>query len=631
MIRARTLGVLELSADEGDVPAELYWRKNSALLVYLALSPDRTRTREHLCGLLWPDKPDAAARHSLNEALRTIRRAVGEDRVESDARQIRLSSDAVALDVEALDGALDEEAWDRVSTLVGTTFLEGFGVPDASPFEDWLAAQRRVWRSRSVHALVACASVRLAAGRVKEGAELGERAQALDPFSDLAAQTVIRAAALAGDRGEALSAYESFARRLRDELGAEPAAETQRLVDRVRRERTWRLPAALEEVEAAGDRLAFLGREHELLRVLEAWSRGRAAGRASLVSIQGEPGVGKTRLLEEAAGRVRLDGGAVVGIRAVAADRDIPCSGLLGLCRGGLAAVPGVWDAPPAALAAIAGELPEWRERFADVVGDAEPCPVPRAFSDLVWAATTEQPVFLFVDDAQWLDAASRGALALLLRDLKRRPLVLALAAGTGATEVFDELATGLRGESEPVYVNVSRWDRDTCDELVAAALPEYEPAERARLVRRIVVDSAGLPLLAVELVQAIRHGLELESGEIRSAWPHTDRTLEDTLPGELPDAVRAAVRVRFRKLTETARSLLAAASLAGERFDPGAVAGRVGLSADERDAALDELEWQRWLQSEPRGYAFVGRIVRDIVSEDLLTPGQRRRWSGES
>ena len=75
--------------DGAPPPAELLWKKNLALLVYLALSPRQTRSREHLIGLLWGDKPESAARHSLNEALRVLRRAVGEGALQTDATTIR--------------------------------------------------------------------------------------------------------------------------------------------------------------------------------------------------------------------------------------------------------------------------------------------------------------------------------------------------------------------------------------------------------------------------------------------------------------------------------------------------------------------------------------------------------------
>jgi hypothetical protein len=59
----------------------------------------------------------------------------------------------------------------------------------------------------------------------------------------------------------------------------------------------------------------------------------------------------------------------------------------------------------------------------------------------------------------------------------------------------------------------------------------------------------------------------------------------------------------------------------------PAATLGRaVGLGADETALALDELEWHRWLVSEPRGYSFVARIVRRVVERDMVTPGQRQR-----
>ena len=75
MITCRTLGPLAVTVDGAEAPPELLWRKNLGLLVYLARSPRRTRSREHLIGLLWADKQDASARHSLREAVHVLRRS----------------------------------------------------------------------------------------------------------------------------------------------------------------------------------------------------------------------------------------------------------------------------------------------------------------------------------------------------------------------------------------------------------------------------------------------------------------------------------------------------------------------------------------------------------------------------
>src|SRR5438270_108341 len=82
----------------GPAPPEVLRRKHLALLVYLALSPNRRRTRAHLVGVLWPETGDARARHSLNEAIRRLRAHVGESRLGSDGDSILLRVDALAVD-----------------------------------------------------------------------------------------------------------------------------------------------------------------------------------------------------------------------------------------------------------------------------------------------------------------------------------------------------------------------------------------------------------------------------------------------------------------------------------------------------------------------------------------------------
>ena len=57
------------------------------------------------------------------------------------------------------------------------------------------------------------------------------------------------------------------------------------------------------------------------------------------------------------------------------------------------------------------------------------------------------------------------------------------------------------------------------------------------------------------------------------------------------------------------------------ERLGKGA-----GLDGGKLDIALDELEWQRWLTADARGYSFVARIVRDVVGRDMVTEGQKQR-----
>src|SRR2546428_216221 len=148
----RVLGPLRVTVAGADAPAELLWRKHVALLVYLARSPRKSRTREHLIGLLWSDRDERQARHSLSEALRVLRRALGEEGVVADVDQVRLAPDAVALDCDRFTELCQRGEWIAAAALVDGEFLEGLAIPEANDFENWLAAERALWRARALDA-----------------------------------------------------------------------------------------------------------------------------------------------------------------------------------------------------------------------------------------------------------------------------------------------------------------------------------------------------------------------------------------------------------------------------------------------------------------------------------------------
>ncbi len=626
MILCRILGPVEVSVDGQSAPAELLWRKHLALLIYLARSPRKARTREHLIGLLWNDKPEAAARHSLNEALRVIRRVAGDGTVETDAGQIRLGPEAVELDTDRLDTMSAARDWEGAADLIAGEFLEGFGVPGASDFEDWLATERAMWRQRSVAVLAGHAEGLLARGDLHTAAEASTRALTLDPGSDNAVRALMRSLALAGDRSGALTRYESFAKYLEASLGAQPDAETRALAQRIRRERVWHragVPPTEDEVESR--RTPLIGRERELERILGAWSGCRGERRAACAVVLAEAGLGKTRLAEEALARARLEGAAVAAVRGVEADTGEPWSGVIGLARGGLLDAVGIAAAAPESLAALAARIPEWAERFAAAVRGVEALPLGRAMREILRAVGQEQPVFLVLDDAQWLDRDSLLALGAALRDLAASPIFVVFAATpTPPRDELDDLRSRLGRDLPGVAVDLGPLTSEHLRALSRWALPSYSEAEIDRLARRVATDSAGLPLLAFELLHAVRLGLDFR--ESPGAWPEPFRTLDQSLPGNLPDAVVAAIRINFRRLSANAQRVLIAAALVGGRV-PGELIGRgSGLAGDDLLNALDELEWSRWLTSEGRGYSFIARIMGQVVARDMVTPGQRAR-----
>ncbi len=626
MIACRLLGPVEVTVDGAPPPPELLWRKNLALLVYLALSPRGLRTRDHLIGLLWGDKEASAARHSLREAVRILRQSLG-DALESDSNQVRLAARAVAADTDDFERHTQAGEWDRAAALVAGDFMEGFGVHDASPFEDWLTVQRATWRARAADAVCRFADACLQHGQTMPARTAARRAVALEPLSERAIQTLMRAEALAGDRGAALAAYGRYHDLVLRETGVAPTAA---MTDLARRIETMRGPAPPRS--SGGDarrlwarRAPLEGRERELAALDTLLGRVIKGRHPAVAVVAGDLGMGKTRLLEEVTRRAVLAGATVASTIAVRADREDGWSILRGLARDGLDAAPGVAAAPASALAALAHEIPAWADRFA-TARRAAPTGMGRAFREIVTAVCQETPVLLAVDEAHWADSDSLGDLQALVRDLAAAPLLLLLTTATSVEQpLLDDLRAAIGQTVDGLALQLESLSPDALRALAAWALPEYDPDQLDRLTRRVTVDSAGFPLLAVEMLHAVTLGLE--PGDVASgAWPAPQRTLDETLPAELPDAVVAAVRVGFRALSPTAQQVLGALSVLPDRAEESLIAAAVGLDRQVLRDALDELEWHRWIVSDARGYTFVARIVRHIVAADMLTDGQKRR-----
>jgi DNA-binding SARP family transcriptional activator len=625
MIACHTLGPVELSVDGGPAPPELMWRKHLALLIYLARSP-RGRSREHLVGLLWPEKPEAAARHSLTEAIGVLRRHLGETAVDASVKLVRVAPDAVHLDADQLETLAASGEWEAAAGMIAGDFLEGFSVPGASAFDHWLETERSAIRNRSVEVLTNYADLLIRQGQASEAVSVALRALALDANSERALRSTMKSLVLAGDPAGAVERYERFCSHLKQELRTAPGLDTQALAERIRHERPVR-PALLPKTKT-GDgllRLPLVGREAELSRLLDAADAARLGRHAAVLVIEGDSGTGKTRLSEELLARLRLDGAVVSCVRAVEADQAEEWSGVIALARGSLVQAPGVAAAQPSALMTFVGLLSEWRERFPALPQDGPTLSPGRALSEILRAATDEQPVALAVDDAQWLDHASSLSLLAMLRDLASAPFLIVLATDRHpARAELDEVRTRLGRDLHGTAVRLSPLGTSTLTSLARLTLPTFSSDEIERVVRRVAIDSAGLPLLAVELLQAVANGLDLR--DTPGAWPEQFKTLDQTLPGELPDTVVAAIRIEFRRLTPTGRQVLSHAAVLGDRIAPELLSRVVGLPADELTPVLDELEWHQWLLCEPRGYSFLARVVQQVIARDMLTPGQRQR-----
>jgi predicted ATPase len=365
-----------------------------------------------------------------------------------------------------------------------------------------------------------------------------------------------------------------------------------------------------------------VGRARELSALIEICESARGSASAAVAVIYGTDGAGKSRLLDETASRVRLDGGQVAAARAVAGD-ELEAGGTLVALALTLVGAPGAPAADPGALAAFAAREPAWRERFPGVT--STPMPPLDAAAAVIRAVAEETLLLLAVDDAHHVDRASLQSLSRLLRDLAARPLVLLLATlDAPRIEEIDLLAAHAGRDGPGGTFHLAPLDQTAIGELAAAFLPAWPEDGRERLVRRLTHDGAGLPLLTTALLEAVRAGMELRADH--TPWPAPLHTLTATLPGEVPDSVSEAVRLVFRRLGEDSQQVAAAAAVLAKRVDVDALAAGTALPVRAVETALDDLERRGWLVWDARGYSFAARLAREIIARDLLTPGQHRR-----
>lgn len=213
--------------------------KGRALLAYLALNADRGHAREPLATLLWGDRGDEQARHSLRQCVLSLRKALGDDDASllvSEGDRLRLDAGAIALDVrdfERLAAAGTREALEGAAALYGGGLLEGESVR-ADDFEAWLAAERSRWRNLAVDVLGRLANLRAEAGETAAAIDTAQRLLILDPAHEEGHRALMQLYDRAGRRTEALRQYRVCEEAIRRELDAEPEPETVRVYEQIR-------------------------------------------------------------------------------------------------------------------------------------------------------------------------------------------------------------------------------------------------------------------------------------------------------------------------------------------------------------------------------------------------------------
>src|SRR4051812_26342453 len=275
------------------------------MLAYLAVR--REARRDELVDLLWGEVNETNAKNAFRQALHRLRSALGEELLPMDRDRVELNVDGgLETDRDAFANALDRGAIAEAIDAYRGDFLDGFQLGEPV-FDGWVDAERTRLKSRFQIALREGAEVSLSAGRWLEALQYVQRLTTIAPYDEGAALLEANVLVAAGRGYEALMSLRRHVQVLKDQLDLQPSSKLREMISRIERADANREPSAATRSRE----VAFVGRELEIATLMSL-ARGMAAEHGATVTIQGRPGIGKSRLVAEFIGRARALGPLLV-------------------------------------------------------------------------------------------------------------------------------------------------------------------------------------------------------------------------------------------------------------------------------------------------------------------------------
>lgn len=598
-LQVRLLGAVEIILDGRRLCAFNSLRLQRFLgLIALRRDPQH---RARLAFELWPDSDESQARTNLRKLLHDCRHALPDiaEFVEIDNATVRWNASGPSeVDVLRFQDAMAAGDFEFATRLYSGDLLPAC-------YDDWVLDERAKLRAQAYGALVRLTEE--AARRDDHTAAIrhAKRIIDLEPTDEAAVRLQMQAHLALGDRAAALRAYHRYAQVLERDLAVAPGAAIRAMYQQLR-------AGTLNRDVGQGKDLAvgespFVGRDREWNQLIEAWNTSKQ-GRAHLLLVTGEAGIGKSRLALELGRRVRAEGHLVASAHAYEAAGRLPWGPVVDLLRSD-AISSHIDTLDPVWRGELARLLPELRDLSlpSEPGQSSDPAQRHRLFDAVSRAMVAgDRPRLLIIDDLQWCDAETIELLGFVARSRQTAPVLI---VATVRSEEIPEhhplvgLVDALDHDQAVISVPLDRLDEATMATL--AARLRAEDRIDAQLAARLWRETEGNPLFVIE---ALRAGISAAGSQ-----------------AILTPTMRAVLHARLEQLTDGAQRLAEVAAVIGRPFSVGLLVSASGMEEHELIDHIDELWRRRIFRDQGLAYDFSHDKLRAVALE-MLSPARRRQ-----
>lgn len=574
-----TFGSLQIQ--RGNENLALKGEKSRSLLAYLVLHPHILHRRELLAEMLWPDGSPERVRRNLSDLLYRLQKTIQTGWLEIGGDSILIQpNEGLWVDVWEFDKLISHKDDDSLQKAVN--LYTGDLLPEI--YDEWVLSERELRRGQYLSALETLSAHHAAQGKLQQALLHTRRLILTEPLHEPAHQSYLRLLGRMGRFGEALAHYEYLHHLLRSELDSEPVAETRAIMQSLERERDLEsTPISIEEMRP------FIGRKPERAAALSAVET-MLNGKGGVLTVEGEAGIGKSRLLSEIVAGARWRGATVLLGQIKETPGASPFSALTAAILPFINGPRGKHLEslfPVDVMAALAALVPAWSAKAGLYAIPPEQAGkhffnAVRLFGETLARFT---PVVLAIDDLHWATPVFWECLRALASGFTQNGGLLVL---TYRRPEIDKL---------PGWETIRAWDRDG------------------------LLKSISLDQLSVEDVeQFVKGSSDVDPAEIH-AWTGGNPFFINEWLAE-PDlkrpTQRRAVVLRLQRLSPNAKSALESASVLGENIPYRLWTEISGLPPLVLANLSDELMTEHWLQPSTAGYTFAHDLIRSAVYDQI-------------